>query len=65
MADDRETPTKEAKLVVCYVCGAGSHREDWQDGQPHACDSHTVVEKAKAASAGQDQATPAKKTAKT
>lgn len=62
MADDRETPTKEAKLVVCYVCGAGSHREDWQDGAPHACDSHGEVEKAKIASS---KAAPAGKTAKT
>jgi hypothetical protein len=44
MADE-----KEAKLVVCTVCGAGSHRADWQDGKAHACDSHGEVAKAKAA----------------
>lgn len=44
------TEPKEAKLVHCFVCGAGSHRGDWQDGAEHACDSHSKVELAQARS---------------
>lgn len=30
--------------VKCVVCGQGSTRSDWQDGKPHACDSHSPAE---------------------
>lgn len=42
--------TKTPELVHCFVCGAGSHRDDWQDGKAHACDSHSAVEQAAARS---------------
>jgi hypothetical protein len=44
------TESKENKLVHCFVCGAGSHRDDWQDGAEHACDSHSKIELAQARS---------------
>ena len=38
------------KLVTCIVCGAGSHRDDWQDTGLHACVGHSKVEVAQARS---------------
>jgi hypothetical protein len=40
-----------AELVKCVVCGAGSHREDWQSKANPACDSHTKAEVAVAIAA--------------
>jgi RNA polymerase subunit RPABC4/transcription elongation factor Spt4 len=36
--------------VTCIVCGAKSHREDWQGLVDVACDSHTPAEIAQAKS---------------
>lgn len=35
----------------CVVCGAGSHRLDWQDKKNPSCDSHSQAEVMKAVSA--------------
>lgn len=44
------------KVKFCVVCGAGSHREDWQKAAKYvACDNHTPAE-VKAASDSADKA---------
>lgn len=33
-----------SELKRCVVCGAGSHRSDWQGVEQPVCDSHTPAE---------------------
>lgn len=44
------TSAKVPQLVerFCVVCGAGSHRLDWQSRDNPSCDSHTQAEVAAA-----------------
>ena len=38
------SPAVSIKEAFCVVCGAGSHREDWQGVEYPACDSHSTAE---------------------